>query len=160
MVIPQLLPYNLSVILSFNATFSITDIFTSTKRILTDLLWFFLHITVLQTYLPLLLASTQDKFSFFVSEARGTDSNNSDTAEGAAAPKQDALVIRPMNIEDSAGPCDRNIVEEPHTSEWPVKCEAVSTPVRMECFPFQYSPDVTVQRGSSGRRSRCKCYIF
>jgi len=106
------------------------------------------------------MASTQDKFSVFVSEARGIDSSKSDTAEGAVAPKQDAQVIRHMNVEDSAGPCDRNIVQEPHTSELPVKCEAVSTPVRMECFPFQYSPYVTMQRGSSGRRSRCKCYIF
>ena len=105
----------------------------------------------------MLLASTQDKFSVFVSEARGIDSCNSDTAEGAVAPKQ---VIRHMNVEDSEGPCGSNIAEEPHTSESPAKCEALSTPVRMECFPFQYSPYVTMQRGSSGRRSRCKCYIF
>jgi len=103
---------------------------------------------------------TQDMFSVFVSEARGIDSSNSDTAEGAVAPKQDALVIRHMNIEDSAAPCDRNIVEEPHTSESHVNHETFSTPVRMECFPFQYSPYVTMQRGSSGRRSRCKCYIY
>lgn len=108
----------------------------------------------------MLLASTQDKFFVFVSETRVIDSTNSDTVEGAGALKQDALVIRHMNVEDSVGPCDRNIVEEPHTSESHVKCEAVSTPVRMECFPFQYSPYVTMQRGSSGRRSRCKCYIF
>lgn len=95
-----------------------------------------------------------------MSEARGIDNSNLDTAEGAVALKQDALVIGHMNIEDSVGPCDRNIVEEPHTSESHVVCEAVSTPVRMECFPFQYSPYVTMQRGSSGRRSRCKCYIF
>ena len=108
----------------------------------------------------MLLASTQDKFSVFMSEARGIDGSNSDTVEGAVAPKQDAQLIRDMNIEDSGGPCDRNIVEEPHTSESHVKCDAVSTPVRMECFPFQYSPYVTMQHGSSGRRSRCKCYIF
>ena len=107
----------------------------------------------------MLLASTEDKFSVFVSEARGIDSSNSDTAVGAVAPKEDALVIRHMNAEESAGPCDRNIVEEPHTPESHVN-ETVSTPVRMECFPFQYSPYVTMQRGSSGRRSRCKCCIF
>jgi hypothetical protein len=94
-----------------------------------------------------------------VSEARGIDSSNSDTAVGTVAPKQDALVIRHTNVEESAGPCDRNIVEEPRTSESHVSA-TVSTPVRMECFPFQYSPFVTMQRGSSGRRSRCKFYIF
>ena len=88
-------------------------------------------------------------------ETQGIGSSNSDTVEGAVAPKQDALVIRHMNNEDSAGPCDKNIVEETHTSESYVKCEAVSTLVRIECFPFQHSPYVTMQCGSSGRQSCC-----
>jgi len=65
----------------------------------------------------LLLASTQDNFSVLVLEAQGYDSSNSDTEEVAVALPQDALVIRPVNSEDSAGPCDRDIVEEPHTLE-------------------------------------------
>ena len=108
----------------------------------------------------MLLASTQDKFSVFVSKARGNASSNSEAVKGAIALKKDALVIRHTNTEDSAGPCDRDIVEEPHTSESQVKSEVVSTPVRMEWFPCQYSPFVTMHRGSSGRRSRSKCYIF
>jgi hypothetical protein len=61
-----------------------------------------------------------------------------------------------MNSEASTGPCVRDTVEEPHTSGSHVECEAVCTPVRMGCFPFQHSPFVTIHHGSSGRRSRLK----
>ena len=121
---------------------------------MTDLLEFFTHYITPGLY-TLLLASTQDKFSVFVSEAQGIDSSNSDTAEGAVSPKQDALVIR-----HSAGPFERHFVKERHTSELHIKCEAVSIPVGMECFPFRYGPYVTMQRGSSGRRAHCKLYFL
>jgi hypothetical protein len=95
-----------------------------------------------------------------MSDVRGVDSSNSESVEQAVAPNQDTLLIRPVNSEDSAAPCTRSIVEEPHASESHVRCEVVSTPVRMEGFPFQYSPFVTMHRGSSGRRSRCKYCVF
>lgn len=109
----------------------------------------------------LLLACTQNKFSVFVSESRGINNSNLETAKERATPKQDLQVIRHENNEDSTEPSDREVVEKPHTSESHVTSEAVSTPdIKMPCFPFQYSPFVTMQRGSSGRRSRCKCCIF
>jgi hypothetical protein len=54
------------------------------------------------------------------------------------------------NTEASTGLCVRDDVVEPPTPESRVKCEAVSMPVTMECFPFWYSPYVTMRRGSSG----------
>lgn len=95
-----------------------------------------------------------------MSDVRGTDNTNSEIVERAVTPKTDALVIRPVNTEAPTGLCVRDVVDEPPTPESLAKCEAVSTPVRMECFPFRCSPFVTMHRGSSGRRSRCKCCVF
>jgi len=92
-----------------------------------------------------------NKFSVLVLEARGFDNSNSEIEEGAATLPQDALLIRPVNSEDSAGPCDRDIVEEPPTLESHVICEAV----RIECFPLHDSPYVAQHHGSSGRRYHC-----
>jgi len=65
----------------------------------------------------LLLANTKDKFSVLVSELRGFESSDSETEQEAIFLPQDALVIRPMNREDSTGLHDRDIVEEPCTLE-------------------------------------------
>jgi hypothetical protein len=86
-----------------------------------------------------------------VLEARGFDNSYSETEEGAVTLPQDTLVIRPVNSEDSAGPCDRDIVEEPHTLKSHVICEAV----RMECIPLQDSPCIAMHHGNSRRRYCC-----
>ena len=104
----------------------------------------------------MLPASTEDKFSVLVSELQGFESSDSETEQEAVSLPQDALVIRPMNREDSTGPCDRDTVEEPRTLESPVRCEGD----RMENFPFQDSIYVTIHHGSSGRRLHFKCYGF
>lgn len=91
-----------------------------------------------------------------MSELRGFETSDSETQQEAVSLPQDALVIRPMNREDSTGLCDRDTVEESRALESPVICEGD----RMGSFPFHNSLYVTMYNGSSGRRLHCKCYSF
>jgi hypothetical protein len=68
----------------------------------------------------------------------------------------EAPVVEDINNEEHAGPINRDVVERNDIPE----AEAMPcTPVRMQAFPIQYSPFVTKGRGSSSRRSHCKCCI-
>ena len=92
-----------------------------------------------------------------MSESRGFEKSDSETEQGSVSLPQDAQVIRPVNREDSAGLCDRGIVEEPCTLESPVVHEGD----RMESFPFSIPGESLCNYAPwQFRKMITLCYIF
>lgn len=86
---------------------------------------------------------------------------STEVVRGSDTPKPDieaeVPVVEDIKTEEHTGPTNREAVERNDTP----KAEAMScTPVRTQCFPIEYSPFVNKGRGSSSRRSHCKCCIF
>lgn len=86
---------------------------------------------------------------------------STEVVRGSDIPEPDIEAERPVvenvNTEERTGPTIREVVERCDTP----KAEAAPcTPVQAQWYPINYSPFVTKGRGSSSKRSHCKCCIF
>ncbi|PNF28820.1 hypothetical protein B7P43_G04433 [Cryptotermes secundus] len=82
------------------------------------------------------------------------ESSNTHIVKGSAISKADIPAVEDIDTDERAGPSTGGAAEGNATPKPHVQPEGVShILVQTECFPIQYSPFVTKNRGSSSRRS-------
>jgi hypothetical protein len=97
----------------------------------------------------------------FVLETPVIESSNTHIVKGSAPSKADIPAVEDIDTDKHAGPsngeaAEGNATPKPHVQPEAVSCVLVQT----QCFPIQYSPFVTKNRGHSSRRSHSKFFIF
>lgn len=99
------------------------------------------------------------KLSLFVLETPVIESSNTHIVKRSAISKADIPAVEDIDTDERAGPSTGGAAEGNATPKPHVQTEGVShILVQTECFPIEYSPFVTKNRGSSSRRSHSKCY--
>jgi hypothetical protein len=90
-----------------------------------------------------------------IPERRGIPKTETPVTESSnATSKADIPAVEDTDTDEHAGPSNGEAAEGNATSKPHVQPETVSCiPVQSQCFPIQYSPFVTKNRGSSSRQS-------